>query len=137
MASILFRGGLALAMGMLGGGELGGDGVCKGVMEGKSRSGVGNKRRFKEQATELQSAGAPPCAGVGKSSAALGLCQGIASGERGVTKSCPSGPRPGEENSTGTLPKFKKRETAETGLTKSEEEKKGLQQKGMVDYLVR
>jgi hypothetical protein len=78
-----------------------------------------------------------PCAGVGKSSEVLGLRQGTASGERGVTKSCPSGPRPGEENSTGTLPKFKKRETAETGLSKTEEEKKELQQKDMVDYLVR
>jgi hypothetical protein len=55
--------------------------------------------------------------GVGKSSAVLDLRQGTASGERGVTRSFPSCPRQGEENSTGTLPKFRKRETAETCLS--------------------
>jgi hypothetical protein len=122
MASILFRGGLAPAIGILGEGELGGEGVREGVAENEPLIGVGNKRGFKEKAIELKSAGAPLCTGVvklgvGKSSAVLGLRQGTASGERGVTKSCPSGPRPGEENSTGTLPKFRKRETAETGLS--------------------
>jgi hypothetical protein len=48
---------------------------------------------------------------VGKYSEALGLNHGIISGERGVTMVSPSNPRPGGENSTGTLPKFKVRET--------------------------
>ena len=79
MASILFRGGLAPAIGILGGGEFGGEGFHKGVTENESRSGVGNKRGFKEKANELKSAGAPLCTGVvklgiGKSSAVLGLC---------------------------------------------------------------
>ena len=122
MASILFRGGLAPAIGILGGGEFGGEGVLKGVTENESRSGAGNKRGFKEKANELESAGAPLCTrvvklGVGKSSVVMGLCQGTASRERGVTRSCPSSPRPGEENSTGTLPKFRKREIAETSLS--------------------
>jgi hypothetical protein len=73
MASILFRGGLAPAIGILGGGELGGEGVREGATGNESRSGVGNKRGFKEKANELKSAGAPLCAGVGKSSAVLGL----------------------------------------------------------------
>jgi hypothetical protein len=113
MASILFRGGLAPAIGILGGGELGGEGVREGATGNESRSGVGNKRGFKEKANELKSAGAPLCAGVGKSSAVLGLRQGTASGERGVTRISPSSPRPGGENSAGTLPKFRKRETSE------------------------
>jgi hypothetical protein len=44
MASILFRGGLAPAIGILGGGEFGGEGVRKGATENESQSGVGNKR---------------------------------------------------------------------------------------------
>jgi hypothetical protein len=95
MASILLRGGLAPAIGILGGGELGGEGVREGATRNESRSGVGNKRGFKEKANELKSAGATLCAGVGKSSAVLGLCQGIASEERGVTRVSPSNPRPG------------------------------------------
>jgi hypothetical protein len=122
MASILFGGGLAPAIGILGEGELGGEGVHKGTTENEPLIGVGNKRGFKEKAIEPKSAGAPPCTGVvklgvGKSPVVLGLRLGKASGERGVTKSCPSGPRPREENSTGTLPKFRKRETAEIGLS--------------------
>jgi hypothetical protein len=85
---------------------------------------VGNKRGFKEKANELKSAGAPLCAGVvkigvGKYSAVPGLCQGTASEERGVTRISPSNPRPGGENSTGTLSKFRKRETSEGGLSRN------------------
>jgi hypothetical protein len=119
MASILFRGGLSLAIGILGGGEFGGEGVRKGVIEDESRSGVGNKRGFKEKDNELKSAGAPPCAGVGKSYVVVGLRQGIASEERGVTRISPSNPRPGGENSAGTLPKFRKWETSEGGLLRN------------------
>jgi hypothetical protein len=119
MASILFRAGLAPTIEILGGGELGGEGVREGATGNESRSGVGNKRGFKEKANELKSTDALLCAdmetmtkgGVGKSYMVSGLCQGTVSGERGVTRFRPSGLRPGEEKSTGTLPKFKKRET--------------------------
>jgi hypothetical protein len=67
MASILFRGGLAPAIGILGGGELGGEGVREGATGNESRSGVGNKRGFKEKANELKSAGAPLCVTVTES----------------------------------------------------------------------
>jgi hypothetical protein len=52
--------------------------------------------------------------GVGKFSAVLGLCQGTASGEMGVTRISPSNPRPGGETSIGTLPKFRKQETSKS-----------------------
>jgi hypothetical protein len=119
MASILFKGGLAPAIGILGGGELGGEGVREGVTGNESRSGVGNKRGFKEKANELKLVGAPLCAGVGKSSTVLGLRQGTTSEERGVTRISPSNPRPGGENSIGTLPKFRKQETFEGGLLRN------------------
>jgi hypothetical protein len=85
---------------------------------------VGNKRGFKEKANELKSAGAFLCAGVvkigvGKSSTVTGLHRGIASKERGVTRISPSSPRLGGENSAGTLPKFRKRETYEGGLSRN------------------
>ena len=128
MASILFRGGLAPAIGILGG-ELGGVGVREGATGNESQSGMGNKRGFKEKANGLKSADAPLCAGVvtvtrggvvktemGHSSGVLGLCQSTTSEEKGVTIISPSNPRPGGENSAGTLPKFKKRETLEGGL---------------------
>jgi len=123
MASILVRGGLAPAIGILGGGELGGEGVRDGATGDESRSGVGNKRGFKEKANELKSVGVFLCAGVvkigvGKSSVVPSLCQGTVLGERGVIRSCPSDPRLGEEKSTGTLLKFRKRETSETGLSR-------------------
>jgi hypothetical protein len=87
MASILFRGGLAPAIGILGGGELRGEGFHEGATWNEFRSGTGNKRGFKEKANKLKSADAPFCAGVvtvtrggvGKSSAALGLYQSTAS----------------------------------------------------------
>ena len=92
MASILFRGGLAPAIGILGEGELGGEGVREGTAENEPLIGVGNKRGFKEKAIELKLAGDPICTvvvklGVGKSFVVLGLRQGIASGERGMTRS--------------------------------------------------
>jgi len=116
MASILFRGGLTSAIGILGGGELGGEGVCEEATGNESRSGVGNKRGFKEKANDLKSVGASLCVGVGKYFVVSGLCQGIASEERGVTRISPSNPRSGGENSAGTLIKFRKWETSENGL---------------------
>jgi hypothetical protein len=92
----------------------------------ESRSGMGNKRGFKEKANELKSADAPLCVGVvtetrggvvkigvGKSSAVLGLCQSTTSEERGVIRISPSNPRPGGENSARTLSKFRKWEISE------------------------
>ena len=64
IASILVIGGLAPTIGILGGGELGGEGVRAGVTGNESRSGMGNKRGFKEKANELKSTDAPLCAGV-------------------------------------------------------------------------
>jgi hypothetical protein len=122
MASILFRGGLAPAIGILGGGELGGEGVRKGETGNEL---PGNNGGFRERASGLESADASPCAekaivtrgvvklGVGKTSVVLGLCQGTTSEERGVTRISPSNPRPGGEISAGTLPKFRRRETSE------------------------
>jgi hypothetical protein len=73
MASILFRGGLAPAIGILGTGELEGEGVREGATGNESRRGVENKRGFKAEANELGSAGAPLRARVGKSSAVADL----------------------------------------------------------------
>jgi hypothetical protein len=129
MASILVIGGFAPAIGILCGGELGGEGARKGDTGDELLRGVGNNRGFREKASELKSADVSLCAemttvtrggavkpGVGKSSVILGLRQGAASGEMGVTRISPSNPRPGGETSTGTLPKFRKRETSESGL---------------------
>jgi hypothetical protein len=90
---------------------------AKGLVGINLRVGWETRGDSTNKATELKSAGAPLCAGVGKASVVMGLHQGTTSEERGVTKSCPSGLRPGEENSTGTLPKFKKRGTVKTGLS--------------------
>jgi len=92
MASIQVRGELAPAIGIFGGGDLGGEGICEGTAKNEPLIRVWNKRGFKEKAIKLKSAGAPLCTvmvklGVGKSSTVLGLRQGIASGERGVTRS--------------------------------------------------
>ena len=54
----------------------------------------------------------------------MGLHQGTTSEERGVTRISPSNPRPGGENSAGTLPKFRKRETSEGGLLRNRGEEK-------------
>jgi hypothetical protein len=136
IASILVIGGFSPAIGILCGGELGGEGARKGDTGDELLSGMGNNRGFREKANGLKSTDASLCAeaaivtrggvvklGVGKSSVVLGLRQGTASGERGVTRISPSNPRPGGENSTGTLPKFRKRETSEKGLLRNEEEK--------------
>jgi hypothetical protein len=85
---------------------------------------VGNKRGFKEKGNELKLVGVFLCAGVvkigvGKSSVVSSLRQGIVSGERGVTRFAPSGPVPEEENSIGTLPKFRKREASKTCLSRN------------------
>jgi hypothetical protein len=89
--------------------------------------GKGNNKGFREKATGLEGVEASLCAveiiigggvvkpGVGKSSEALGLNHGTISGERGVTRISPSNPRSRGENSTGTLPKFKVRETPTDG----------------------
>jgi hypothetical protein len=124
MASILFTGGLAPAIGILGGGELGGEGVWTGETGTELAGGKGNNRGFREKATGLESAEASLSAvattvigggvkklGVGKSSVVLGLDQGTTSGEKGVTRISLPDTRPGGENSTGTLPKFKVLET--------------------------
>jgi hypothetical protein len=55
--------------------------------------------------------------GVEKYSKVLGLNHSTTSMERGVTRISPSNPRLGGENSTGTLPKFKVRETPVEGIT--------------------
>jgi hypothetical protein len=69
---------------------------------------VGNNRGFREKASEPRPVDVSLCVeattvtiggavklGVGKSSVDLGLRQGTASGERGVTRVYPSNPRPG------------------------------------------
>ena len=119
MTSISVIEGFSLTIGILGGGELEGEGVHEGATGNESRSGVGNKRGFKEKANELKSIGAPPCAGVGKSFVVVSVRQGTASEEWGVTRISPSNPRPGGENSARTLPKFRKCETCEGGLSRN------------------
>jgi hypothetical protein len=121
-------GGFAPAIGILGGGELGGAGARKGDTGNEL---PGNNGGFREKANGLESADASPSAevatvtrgvvklGVGKSFVVLGPRQGTASGKGGVTRISPSNPRLGGENSTGTLPKFRKRETSEKGLLES------------------
>jgi hypothetical protein len=129
IASILFLGGLAPAIGMIGGGELGGDGVRTGETGTALPGGKGNNRGFGEKATGLEGTevslsvvatiigGGVVKPGVGKSSEVLGLDHGTTSGEKGVTRISSSNPGPGGENSTGTLPKFKVRETPTEGIT--------------------
>ena len=128
MASILFLGVLAPAIGMIGGGELGGDGVRTGETGTEIPGGKGNNRGFEEKATRLEGVGGSLCAtttvigggvvkpGVGKSSDALGLNHGRISGESGATRLSPSSPRPGEEKSTRTIPKFNVWETPIEGI---------------------
>jgi hypothetical protein len=93
---------------------------------------MGNNRGSREKASRLKPIDASLCAeeaivtrggviklGVGKSPMVLGLRQGRASRERGVTRISPSNPRPGGEKSTGTLPKLRKWETSEKGLLRN------------------
>jgi hypothetical protein len=54
MASILFLGGLAPAIGMIGGGELGGEGVRTGETGTELLGGKGNNRGFGEKAIGLE-----------------------------------------------------------------------------------
>jgi hypothetical protein len=113
-------GGFSPAIGILGEGELGGEGARIGDTGNELLGGRGNNGGFREKAKGLESADASLCAvaatvtrgevvklGVGKSSMVLGLRQGTASRERGVTRISPSNPKPGGENSAGTLPKFR------------------------------
>ena len=53
MESILFLGGLAPAIGMIGGGELGGDGVRIGEIGTELPRGKGNNRGFGEKSRVL------------------------------------------------------------------------------------
>jgi hypothetical protein len=132
IASILVIGGFSPTIGILCGEELRGEGARKGDTGDELLSGMGNNRGFREKANELKQVDASLCAeattvtrggvvklGVGKSSMVLGLRQVTTLGERGVTRVSPSNPRPGRENSTGTLPKFRKRETSEKGLLRN------------------
>jgi hypothetical protein len=93
MASILVIGGFSPTIGLLCGGELGGEGTRKGDNGDELLRGVGNNRGFREKASELKSTdvslrpeaatvtrGGAVNPGVGKSSMVLGLCQGTASG---------------------------------------------------------
>jgi hypothetical protein len=129
MASILLPGGLAPAIGILGGGELGGDGDRIGERGAELTGGKGNNRGFEEKATGLKgvegwvntttttvTGGGVLKPGVGNSPKFLGLDQATMSGEIGVTRVSPSNARPGEGNSAGTLPKFRKWETSVKGL---------------------
>jgi hypothetical protein len=96
---------------MIGGGELGGDGVRTGETGTELLGGKGNNRGFGEKATGLEgtevslsaksvtlTGGGVVKPGVGKYSEVLGLNHGTTSGERGVTRISPSNPRPGGEN---------------------------------------
>ena len=49
-------------MGILGGGELGGEGVREGATGNESLSGMGNNREFREKDNGLKSADASLCA---------------------------------------------------------------------------
>ena len=141
MESILFLGGLAPTIGIWGGGELGGEGVRTGDTGTKPLGGKGRNRGFEEKAKGPEgkevSSSATTTKGwgvikpvVGKSSDALGLNYNTISEERGVTRVSPSNPRPGGENSTRTLPKFKVWETPTEGITREWEEESGVSKEG-------
>jgi hypothetical protein len=112
MESILFLGGLSPAIGMIVGGEPGGEGVRTGENRKELPGGKGNNRGFGEKyrglegtkvslyvvATTLIGGGIVKLR-VGKSSEVLGLNHGIISGESGVTMISPSNPREGGEKS--------------------------------------
>ena len=109
----MFLGGLSPAIRMVGGGELGGEGVRAWKTGTELPGGKGNSRGFEEKATGLEGAkvslyvvattvigGGVVKPGVGKSSEIWGLDQGTTSGERGVTRISPSKSIQGGENST-------------------------------------
>jgi hypothetical protein len=54
-----------------------------------------------------------------------------------VTRVSPSSPKPGGENSAGTLPKFRKQRLQKRVCCEDEEKKKEFQQKETANYLVR
>ena len=129
MASIAVIGGFSPAIGILGGGELRGEGARIGDIGNELTGGRGNNGGFREKAKGIESVDVSLCTeaatvtrggavrlGVGKPSVVLGLRQGVASGEMRVTTISPSNPKPGGETSTGTLLKFRKRETLERSL---------------------
>jgi hypothetical protein len=126
----MFLGGSAPSIGMIGGGELGGEGIRTGVTRTELSGGKGNSRGFRKKAIGLEGTkvslssksvtltrGGVLKPGVEKSSEVLGLNHSTTSGEIGVTILSPSNPRPGEDKSTGTLPNFKLQETPTTGIT--------------------
>ena len=55
----------------------------------------------------------PKCAGISLCAAVVIKGGVVKTPERGVTRISPSDTRPGGENSAGTLPKFRKRDTSE------------------------
>jgi hypothetical protein len=107
MASILFGGGLTPAIGILNRGELGGEGVPTGEEEKEVLMGEDGENREKSKGPEYAR---------GSLCGAVVVKGGVVKPpERGVTRISPSDTRPGGENSAGTLPKFRKRETSEEG----------------------
>jgi hypothetical protein len=94
-------GGLDPAIGMIGGGELGGNGVQAGETGNEPPGGKGNNRGFGEKATGLGGTkvslfvvatvigGGVVKTGVGKYSEVWGLDQGTTSGEIGMTRLSP------------------------------------------------
>ena len=105
MASILFCGGLAPAIKTLSAGELGGDGVR--TCDAGEEILTGDDGENREESKGLECTGVSLCAVV--------VIKGgvVKPPEGGVTRISPSDTRPGGENSAGTLPKFRKRETSE------------------------
>ena len=105
MASFLFEGGLTPAIGILNRGELGGEGVPTGGEEKEVLTGEDGENREKSKGPEYAR---------GSLYGAVVVKGGVVKPpERGVTRISPSDARPGGENSTGTLPKFRKWETSE------------------------
>ena len=107
MASILLGGGLAPAIGILSRGELGGEGVRTGELGTEVFTGEDGENREKSKGPEHIR---------GSLCGAVVVRGGVVKPpERGVTRISPSDAKLGGENSTGTLPKFRKRETSEEG----------------------
>jgi hypothetical protein len=108
---------------MIVGGEPRGEGVQTGEIGKEIPGGKGNNKGFGEKARGIEGTevslfvvattviGGVVKPRVGKSYDVLGLNHNIISGESGVTRICPSNPRPGGENPIEKLPKFKFRET--------------------------
>jgi hypothetical protein len=93
----MFLGGLTPAIGIIGGGELGGDGVRKGETGTEPPGGEGNNRGFREKASGLE--GIEVSLSVKETTVIGG----------GVVKL-------GEGKSTGKLPKFKLLEAPTDGV---------------------